>query len=242
MSIESVMLSNHLFLCHPLLLLPSIFPSITVFSSESALCIWRPKYWSLSLILPKNIQGWFPLGLTGLITLLFKGLSRVFSSTMIRSHRFLALSLLLHIKPHNSALKKQDFSLKDMWVSYISRAWLWFSPDSKFQVLFMSSPPQPETVPFRLGREPKWPGLESNQNSTVFELRSHTWPQNLTKPGFLMSHHRKNSGRNKVIGERWIYLERNTLHRQTGPSEKGLSVFIRVGNFTDWWVSVGVNV
>ena len=48
MSIESVMPSNHLILCRPLLLLPSIFPSIRVFSNESALCIRWPKYWSLS--------------------------------------------------------------------------------------------------------------------------------------------------------------------------------------------------
>ena len=48
MSIESMMLSNHLILCRPLLLLPSIFPSIRVFSNESALCIKWPKYWSFS--------------------------------------------------------------------------------------------------------------------------------------------------------------------------------------------------
>ena len=48
MPIESEMPSNHLVLCHPLLLLPSIFPSIRVFSSESALCIRWPKYWSSS--------------------------------------------------------------------------------------------------------------------------------------------------------------------------------------------------
>ena len=48
MSIKSVMPSNHLILCHPLLLLPSIFPSIRVFSNESVLCIWWPKYWSFS--------------------------------------------------------------------------------------------------------------------------------------------------------------------------------------------------
>ena len=48
MSIESVMPSNHLILCHPLLLLPSIFPSIRVFSSELALRIRWPKYWSFS--------------------------------------------------------------------------------------------------------------------------------------------------------------------------------------------------
>ena len=48
MSIESVMPSNHLILCHPLLLLPSIFPSIQVFSNELVLCIRWPKYWSFS--------------------------------------------------------------------------------------------------------------------------------------------------------------------------------------------------
>ena len=55
MSIESVMTSNHLILCHPLLLLPSIFPSIRVFSNESALRIRWPKYWSFSFgISPSN--------------------------------------------------------------------------------------------------------------------------------------------------------------------------------------------
>ena len=55
MSIESVMPSNHLILCRPLLLLPSIFPSIRVFSNESILCIRRPKYWSFSFnISPSN--------------------------------------------------------------------------------------------------------------------------------------------------------------------------------------------
>ena len=55
LSIGSVMLSNHLILCHPLLLLPSIFPSIRVFSTESALCIRWPKYWSFNFsISPSN--------------------------------------------------------------------------------------------------------------------------------------------------------------------------------------------
>ena len=55
MSIESVMPSNHLILCHPILLLPSIFPSIRVFSSESVLCSQWPKYWNFSFsISPSN--------------------------------------------------------------------------------------------------------------------------------------------------------------------------------------------
>ena len=59
--------SNHLILCPPLLLLPSIFPSIRVFSNQSLLCIRWPKYWSFSL--PVNFQDWYPFGLTGLISL-----------------------------------------------------------------------------------------------------------------------------------------------------------------------------
>ena len=55
MSIELLMPSNHLILCHPLLFLPSIFPSVRVFSSESVLCISWPKYWSFSFsISPSN--------------------------------------------------------------------------------------------------------------------------------------------------------------------------------------------
>ena len=78
MSIESVMPSNHLILCLPLLLLPSIFPSIKVFSNESALCIRWPKHWSFSFNISSSSESWFPLGLIGLISWLSKGLSRVF--------------------------------------------------------------------------------------------------------------------------------------------------------------------
>ena len=83
MSIESVMPSNHFILCHPFLLLPSVI------SNESALCIRWPKYWSFSfnIVLPVNIQNWFPLGLTGLISWLSKDLSRVFLSTTIWKHQ-----------------------------------------------------------------------------------------------------------------------------------------------------------
>ena len=90
MSIESVMPSNHLIFCHLLLLLPSIFPSIRVFSNELALCIRWPKYWHFSFsVRPfNNIEDWFPLGSTGLISLQSKGLSRVFSSTTIWKHQF----------------------------------------------------------------------------------------------------------------------------------------------------------
>ena len=80
-SIESSMLSNHLILCFPLLLLPSVFPSIRVFSNGSGLLSRWPKYLSSASVLPMNIQDGFPLGLSGLNSLQCKELSRVFSST-----------------------------------------------------------------------------------------------------------------------------------------------------------------
>ena len=74
--------------CCPPLLLPSVFPSIRVFSSESALCISWPKYGvsTSASVLPMNIQDWFPLGWTGWISLHSKGLSRVFSNTTVQKH------------------------------------------------------------------------------------------------------------------------------------------------------------
>ena len=85
--IELMMPSNHLTLCCPLLLLPSIFPSIRVFSDESALHIMRPKYWSFTFnISPKNTQDWFPLELTSLTSTQSKGLSRVL--TTVQKHQF----------------------------------------------------------------------------------------------------------------------------------------------------------
>ena len=83
-------------LSHPLsppLLLPSIFPNIRIFSSELAFHIRWPKYWGFSFnISPSNkYSGLFPLGLIGLITLLSKGLSSVFSSTTVQKHQFFSL-------------------------------------------------------------------------------------------------------------------------------------------------------
>ena len=69
MSTEWMILSNHLILCHPLILPPSIFPRIRVFFYQAFGIRW-PKYWSFSLasVLPKNTQDWFPLRLTSLIS------------------------------------------------------------------------------------------------------------------------------------------------------------------------------
>ena len=77
LSTESVMPANHLILCHTLLLPPSIFPSIKVFSDGSVLHTRRPKYWSVSFsIRSLNIQDWFPWGWTSWVSLQSKGLSK----------------------------------------------------------------------------------------------------------------------------------------------------------------------
>ena len=96
-SIESVMLSNHLILYFHLILLPSVFPSIRAFSSELAFHISCPKYWSFSFsISPSNeYSGLISLGLIGLISLQSKRLSRVFSSTTIQRHQFFGAQLSL---------------------------------------------------------------------------------------------------------------------------------------------------
>ena len=97
MSTESVVLAKHLILCHLLLFLPSIFPSIRDFSNKSALCIRWPKYWIFSFrVSPSDeCSGWFPLGFIGLISLWSKGLCRVFSSTTIQKHQFFNAQLSL---------------------------------------------------------------------------------------------------------------------------------------------------
>ena len=89
MSIELVMTSNHLILCHPLILLPSIFPSIRVFSTSQLSTSSRQSIGASALVLPMNSQSWFPLGLIDLIFFMSKGLSRVFSCTTVWKHQFL---------------------------------------------------------------------------------------------------------------------------------------------------------
>ena len=102
MSVESVMPSRYLILCHPLLLLPSICPSIRVFSSESVLCIRWPKYWNFSFsISPSNEHsGLISFGVDCLISLQSKGLSRIFSNITVEKHQFLGAQLSLWSNSH----------------------------------------------------------------------------------------------------------------------------------------------
>ena len=112
MSIESTMPSNHLILCFPRLLLPSIFPNIRVFSSELALGIGGQNFGASASasVLPLNVQGWFPLGLTSLICLPSKELSKVFSSTTVQKHQFFGAqpSLCSNFHIHTWLLEKQQ--------------------------------------------------------------------------------------------------------------------------------------
>ena len=102
MFIESMMPSNHLILCHPLILLPSIFPSIRVFLMSQLFTSGGQSMGASASasILPINSQCWFPLGLTGLISLLSKRFSRVFSNTAVQKHQFFSTELSLWSNSH----------------------------------------------------------------------------------------------------------------------------------------------
>ena len=111
MSIELVMPSSHLILCHPLLLLPLILPRIRVFPM-SQLFAWGGQSIGVSAstsVLPMNTQDWSPLGWTGWISLQSKGLSRVFSNTTFKSINCSALSFL-----HSPTLT----SIHDHWKNH----------------------------------------------------------------------------------------------------------------------------
>ena len=102
MSIESMMPSNHLILCHPLLLPPSTFPSIGSFKMS-----WYFASGGQSVdvsasasVLLMNIQDWFPLEWTGWISVLSKGISRVFSNITVQRHQFFGTELYLFINSH----------------------------------------------------------------------------------------------------------------------------------------------
>ena len=95
MSIELVMPSNHLILCRPLLLLPSIFPSITVFSNESTRLMRWPKYWRFSFsISPSNeYLGLISFRIDWLVLPALQGTLRVFSNTTVQKHQFFGTQL-----------------------------------------------------------------------------------------------------------------------------------------------------
>ena len=150
MSIESVMPSNHLILCHPLLLLPSIFPSIRVFSNESALCMRSPKYWGFSFnISPSNEH-------TGLISFRMDWLDLLSVQGTLKSHlqhhnskasilRFSSFFIVQRSHPYMTtgktiALTRRTFVGKVMSLLFnmLSRLVITFLPRSKRLFFFLS--------------------------------------------------------------------------------------------------------
>ena len=125
MSIELVMSSNHLILCPPLFPLPSMFPSFGSFlmsqfftSGDQSIGVSAS-----ATVLPMNIQHWFPLGLTGWISLQSKGLSRVFSNTTIQKNNLLVLSFRYDsaFTSMHEYWKNHSFDYKDFcWQSEVS--------------------------------------------------------------------------------------------------------------------------
>ena len=129
--------SNHLILCHPLLLPPSVFPSIKVFSNESVLHIKWPKYWTFSFsIRPPNEY-------TGLISFRTdwfdqpKGLSRVFSKTTVQKHQFFGTHPFLLFNSYPYVTIGKTISLtKQTFVSRVMS--LLFNIPSRFVITFSS--------------------------------------------------------------------------------------------------------
>ena len=154
MSIDLVMPSNHLILCHPLLLLPSIFPSIKVFSNESVLCIRWPKYWSFSFsISPSNEYSVISFRMDWLDLLAVQGtlkslLQHHSSKASILQHSVFFIVLLSH--PHTTtgktiALTRLTFVGKvSLLFNMLSRLVITFLPRTK--CLLISWLQSPSTV------------------------------------------------------------------------------------------------
>ena len=121
---------------HPLLSpsLPAFnLPSIRVFSNELILCIRWPKYWSFSfsIVLTINIQGWFIVGLTGLIFSLSKGFQRVFSNTTVQKHQFFSAQPSLRSNSHIHTWLMENYSFVGKVMSLL------FNALSRFVIAFL---------------------------------------------------------------------------------------------------------
>ena len=143
MSIESMMSSNHLILCHPLLLLPSIFSSIRVFANESVLCIRRPKYWSFSISPSNEFSGLISFRIDWFDLLAVQGTLK-----SLLQHHSLKASILWHLAffmvqcshPYMTtgktiALTRQTFDYISMSSQSHSRAYSGLSPPHQHTVL-----------------------------------------------------------------------------------------------------------
>ena len=138
MSIESLIPSNHLILCLPLLLLPSIFPSIKIFPMGWFCASDGQNIGASASAIPKNSQGWFPLGLMGLISLLSKAVSRAFSNTAIWKHDFFGTqpSLWSNSHPYMTTGKTRALTT---WIFVSKVMSLLFNTLSNFVIAFLLS-------------------------------------------------------------------------------------------------------
>ena len=189
MSIESVRPSNHLILCRPLLLPPSIFPSIRVFTNESVLHMGGQSIGvsASTSVLPVNIQDWFHLGWTGWISLQSKGLSRVFSNTTVQKHQFFGGQLAFFVvqisHPYTTtgktiALTRWTFVGKIMSLLFnmLSRLLIAFLPRNKcLLILWLQSPSAVILKP---------PKIQSATVSTVCPSVAMKWWNQIPWPSF----------------------------------------------------------
>ena len=154
MSVESVTPSNHLILCHPLLLPPSIFPSIRVFSNESVLCIRWPKYWSFSFSISPSTEysglisfriDWLDLlSVQGTLESLLQHHSTKASILQHSDFLIVQLSHLYMTTGKTKALTRQTFIGKVMSLLFnlLSRLVITFLPRSKCLLIsWLQSPP-----------------------------------------------------------------------------------------------------
>ena len=139
MSIEAVLSSSYLILCRTLLLLFSIFPSIRISSSKSALLIRWPNYWSFTSpsVLLMNIQGWLPLRLTSLIFLLSSSSSRFFSSTSLKVSILLCSGFFIVQLSHLYSVNTGKTITLSIW-TFVSKVMsLLFNMLSRFAIAFL---------------------------------------------------------------------------------------------------------
>ena len=170
MSIESMMPSNHLILCHPLLLLPSIFPRIRVFSNDSALCIRWPKYWSFSFnISPSNeYPGLISLRMDWLDLLAVQGTLRSLLQQHSSKPSILLCSAFFIVQLSHPYMTNGKTTVLTTWIvgkvmsllfNILSRMVIAFLPRSKrLLISWLQSPPAVI--------------LESKKISTILNLRS----------------------------------------------------------------------
>ena len=128
--------SNLLILCHPLLLLSLIFPSIWVFSNEVALHIRWPKYWSFSVSPPNEYSVLISFRIDWLDLLASKGLSRVFSSTIVRKHQFFSTQPFLWSNSHIPYMTTGKTTGLPIWTFVSKVMFLLFNMLSRIVIAF----------------------------------------------------------------------------------------------------------